>query len=97
MEKEGRWVRGGLCGEGFVSARPVKSGRWGRLRAGRSGKSEGGNVGTGRTEKTLFGVTGGSGPSTAAASVGAPELEGEARSRAAQEGEGFRLPAGGVE
>ena len=22
LEKEGRWVRGGLCGEGFVSAKP---------------------------------------------------------------------------
>lgn len=49
---------------------------------------------------TLFGVTRGSGPSTAA-SVGAWGLEGEAGLRAAgscpHDGEGFRLPAGGVE
>lgn len=75
----------------------MKRGRWGRLRSGRSGKSEGENGGTVRTERTLSGVAGGSGPSTAAAWVGAPKLESEAGPRAAREGEGFRLPAGGVE
>lgn len=47
-----------------------------------------------RTERIPFGVTGGLGPGTSAASVRAAS---EARPRAAREGEGFRLPAGGVE
>lgn len=58
-------------------------------------------MGTVRTERTLLGVTGGSGPSAAAANVVAPGLEDEAGPRAALscagEGEGFRWPAGGVE
>lgn len=48
----------------------VKGGRWGRLPAGRSGKSERRNAGTVRAEKTLFGGPGGSRPSTAAGSLG---------------------------
>lgn len=68
----------------FVGARPVEGWQMGgRLPAGRSGKSEERNAGTMRAEKTPFGVTGGSGPSTAAASVGARELEGEAGPRGA--------------
>lgn len=53
-----------------------------------------GNAEAVRTERILFGVTGGLGPCTPAARVRAGS---EARPRAAREGEGLRLPAGGVE
>lgn len=72
----------------------VQTGRWGHGRAGRSGKSERGNAEAVRIERILFGVTGGLGPCTSAARVRAGS---EARPRAAREGEGLRLPAGGVE
>lgn len=93
LGRQGRWLRGGLCGGGFVSARPGAGRRTGALEGWQERETRKGNAGAGSTKGILLGVTGGLGPCTPAAGVRAAS---EAGPRAAREGEGLRLPAGGV-
>lgn len=98
-KKEGRWVRGGLCAEGFVSARTGERWQMGESAVWqkREVRKEERRDGKGR-EDPIWGGLEGRGHTLP---LGAWDLEGEAGPRAAgsstREGQGFRLLAGGVE